>query len=77
MSQIWTSLALALLLGSGLAGCHPARDDGATGGGGGGPSAVPSHELPESNDVNPSGRPDTYIDRRAEQKTERKQRAGH
>lgn len=42
------------------AACHPS-------GGGGGGHVVNDKQLPKSNDVNPSPRPDTFIDDRAKQ----------
>jgi hypothetical protein len=66
MTTRWTALALALLLGAGLAGCHGGDRSNEGGGGGGAPEVVPSNRLPESNNVNPSPTADTYLDDRSE-----------
>lgn len=74
MFHSWRALTLAILMGGTLTGCHPS--DSNQGGGGGEPSAVPSNQLPDSNEVNPSPRPDSYIDEHAAQKGEQKKRTG-
>lgn len=60
MSTMTNALAVALILGS-LTACQP-DDETAPEGGGGGRTVIDRDELPDSNNVNPSPHPDTFIE---------------
>lgn len=70
MTKLRTLALVGALCGM-LMACAP--DDGHQGGGGG-PPAGSGERLPDSNNVNPSPEPDSYIDEEAKQREEREER---
>lgn len=64
MMTHWQTLVLVAAVSGVLAACAPKQPHG----GGAGPQPVASNRLPNSNDVNPSVKPNNYIDRATKQK---------
>ena len=66
--HVWRTLVVLGALSVAVTACEPTEQET---GSGGGPQPVASARLPQSNNVNPTPKPDTYIDEESKRREEK------